>query len=99
LKRHLNDKKKLFWHIDYLLNSENAKTKEIVFVIDSGRWECILAEDISNNGAEIINFGCSDCKCKSHLFYFKNSDMAIESCVNSFKKLSLTPKRLEDLMV
>jgi Uri superfamily endonuclease len=28
--RHLSKEKKLFWHIDYLLNSPNATVKEVI---------------------------------------------------------------------
>ncbi len=99
LKRHLKDEKKLFWHVDYLLNSANAEIDEIVFAVDIGRWECCMAREISQNGTEITRFGCSDCKCTSHLFYFEDLEETIATCVNSFKKLSLNPKKLDELIV
>ena len=57
------------WHIDYLL--ENAKLCEIWV----GEWgECELAEAIKNLGAliPVLKFGSSDCKCPSHLLYFRD---------------------------
>ena len=41
LKRHLSHNKKLFWHVDYLLESSNAVIDEIVFVVDENKWECV----------------------------------------------------------
>jgi Uri superfamily endonuclease len=97
LKRHLSDDKKLFWHVDYLLSSSDAELVEIVFAVDGSRWECVLASMIGMEGVEIRGFGCSDCKCISHLFKFDDLDKSIGVCVNSFKKLLLEPKKLDDL--
>ncbi|MFR3950359.1 MAG: DUF123 domain-containing protein [Ruminococcus sp.] len=39
------------------------------------------------NEESIADFGCSDCKCHSHLIYFKNSKLAnlkVSSILNSF---------------
>ena len=98
LKRHMSHNKKLFWHVDYLLESSNAGIDEIVFVVDENKWECTLASEISKKGVEVGDFGCSDCKCSSHLFYFKGLEESTSVCVGSFKKLFLEPQKLEDLM-
>jgi Uri superfamily endonuclease len=68
--RHQRKEKRLFWHIDYLLNAESAKV-EAVYV---GEWlkadECRVAREIEANGAvPTLGFGCSDCCCVSHLFH------------------------------
>ena len=68
LKRHLAHEKKLKWHIDYLTT-----------VCDSCEaWEsypdpipeCVLAERMEALGGipEMDRFGCSDCRCRTHLF-------------------------------
>lgn len=62
LKRHLRSKKKIHWHIDYLL--ERAQLKEIYI---TQREECDVAQGIDL--PYITGFGCSDCSCPSHLFY------------------------------
>ena len=93
LKRHLRLSKKLFWHVDYLLACNNTELVEIVFAVDDGKWECNLAGEISKKGDEILGFGCSDCKCSSHLFHFDEFEKSIETCFNSFKKLSLKPQK------
>jgi Uri superfamily endonuclease len=67
--RHQRKEKRLFWHIDYLLNDESAKV-EAVYVADGLKAdECLVAHEIEANGAApIARFGCSDCRCISHLF-------------------------------
>ena len=98
LKRHLSKNKKLFWHVDYLLNCSSAEIKEIVFAVNNGKWECMLASKISCSGVEIHGFGCSDCKCDSHLFRFDEIEISIKTCCDAFKTLELEPKMLDDLI-
>ena len=97
LNRHLSRNKKLFWHVDYLLNSSNAGIEEIVFAVDECKWECVLAAEISKEGVEVGDFGCSDCKCNSHLFYFDELEESTAVCISSFKKILLEPNKLDDL--
>ncbi len=63
LERHLRTEKKLFWHIDYFL--EKAHIRKIY--IAEGEKECKVAQKMNLPGVK--GFGCSDCKCPSHLFY------------------------------
>ena len=98
IKRHLRDDKKLFWHIDYLLARENAEIVDVVFTIGDIKWECDLASQIAENGTKIDDFGCSDCKCNSHLFFFKNFLNSKDSCKHALKWLNLKYKTLEDLI-
>jgi len=93
LKRHLSNDKKIFWHVDYLLNDRSADLVDIVYAVDDDKWECSLASQISDNGSEISKFGCSDCNCSSHLFRFDDLEAAVLTCVDSFEKLSLVPSR------
>lgn len=67
IQRHFIEDKKIHWHIDYLLKySEITKVfyKEKIL-----REECSIAEKFKEIFTFINGFGCSDCKCKSHLFY------------------------------
>ncbi len=93
IKRHLRNEKKLFWHIDYLLNSQNSKVEDIIFERSDKKWECVIAKEIAEHGEPLDKFGCSDCKCQSHLFCFKNKDAAESACINAFKKFKLTPEQ------
>ena len=97
LKRHMSSNKKIFWHVDYLLDSEDSELLDIIFAVDNRKWECTLAQEISKEGTAIIGFGCSDCKCGSHLFNFDVLEESVYVTTESFTKNSLNPKRLVDL--
>ncbi len=67
--RHKRKEKRLFWHIDYLLNSEAAKIIGAYSMTGQKTEECSIARLIEANGGQpIAGFGCSDCQCSSHLF-------------------------------
>lgn len=95
IKRHLNDHKKLFWHVDYLLANKNAKIVDVLFTVSDIKWECKLASKIGEKGFQVNAFGCSDCKCNSHLFYFEKFNESENACINAFKNLNLKPSNLE----
>uniref|UniRef100_A0A7V5K2G2 DNA/RNA nuclease SfsA n=1 Tax=Thermodesulfobacterium geofontis TaxID=1295609 RepID=A0A7V5K2G2_9BACT len=82
INRHLRKNKKLKWHIDYLLQKgENLKA---IPIRSFEKRECEIAKDLSLISQEIIpDFGASDCKCKSHLFYFSYNPLEKEE----FQKL------------
>jgi len=68
IERHLSRKKNIFWHIDYLLSSNQAKIKNIW--INGKLKECQIARRIQRKGYDFMNkFGSSDCNCPSHLFF------------------------------
>ena len=69
IARHLRPigRKRLHWHIDYFLVAGVALA---VFVkTDSQRLECLTACALGEEFVGIACFGCSDCRCQSHLFY------------------------------
>jgi Uri superfamily endonuclease len=68
IKRHLGKEKRLFWHIDYLLNDSVARIVKVLYKQVDRIEECELAEVIGERGESVEGFGCSDCSCKSHLF-------------------------------
>lgn len=74
INRHLKKNKKLKWHIDYLIpKAQNLKT---ISIRSFERLECKIAKDLALiSDYMIINFGASDCKCKSHLFYFSKNPL------------------------
>jgi Uri superfamily endonuclease len=65
--RHLCRNKKTHWHIDYLL--KKGKIVEIHCFSSGLREECRIAERFQKRFPSVTGFGCSDCKCPSHLFY------------------------------
>jgi sugar fermentation stimulation protein A len=69
LERHLRLRKRPFYHVDFL---RSASTAAHALPIRGGApGECELAGEILSisSGCE-DGFGCSDCRCRSHLFYF-----------------------------
>ncbi len=80
--RHIKKSKKQKWHIDYLLGRGEI---EMIWIILGGRTnECRLSNSLRRMGSIIMKkFGSSDCKCPSHLFYFKNNPRRIiEDIIN-----------------
>jgi Uri superfamily endonuclease len=70
IERHLKEKKKMHWHIDYLL--KYAKIIDVLEIKNNKKLECFIASKVEQlSEGLVVGFGCSDCKCESHLFYFK----------------------------
>ena len=72
VQRHLAKDKKQHWHIDYFRSL--AKMKAVW--VDSSpirrehQWaQALLVSAVACS--PIDQFGCSDCTCPSHMFYFK----------------------------
>jgi Uri superfamily endonuclease len=68
VERHLKRKKRKFWHIDYLLDSEDVRIFKVFFMEVGKAEECKMSKMIGKYGISIKGFGSSDCKCESHLF-------------------------------
>ena len=84
IERHLSKKKKLHWHVDYLLNNDAVK---IIDIKKSQMTECSLNK--KTKGTIIIEgFGSSDCNlcCRSHLKYAGNLALA-EFSANATRRL------------
>lgn len=60
------------WHIDYLLGTPQSAIDTVVRSagVDG---ECTVADALSATdafkGSNVDGFGCTDCRCNSHLFY------------------------------
>lgn len=72
VERHLKADKKIHWHIDYLTTSGFVKIHKVYIKESFEREECQIAREVSSHGLPIENFGCSDCKCISHLYKVKD---------------------------
>ena len=79
IRRHLRREKRIFWHIDYLLNSDAARIVKVLHKQADKAEECAIAKALGERGASINGFGCSDCKCKSHLFRIRDYGFLQES--------------------
>ncbi|WP_296790019.1 DUF123 domain-containing protein [uncultured Methanobrevibacter sp.] len=87
IKRHLSDEKKLHWHVDYLLRK--AEITDVIYNESKRKIECDLSQLISLKSEGIEDFGCSDCECESHLYYFKNRNEAIETVENDYNSIAM----------
>jgi Uri superfamily endonuclease len=83
IQRHMGSGKRLFWHIDYLL--EKADVIEVFQIESSERLECIIAKKLSEGFREMPGFGCSDCRCESHLFYSADRNKLSEAVTVSLR--------------
>jgi Uri superfamily endonuclease len=62
------------WRIDYLL-----PYVEVVEVATSPRPECTVASYIDRLMAGVPGFGCSDCRCPTHLHYSEDLEKMIKA--------------------
>ena len=81
INRHLRKNKKKHWHIDYFL--EFANIVDIFYKESQTKDECNIAIELDKYLSSIPGFGCSDCKCKSHLFF--GSYEKIIQVINNFE--------------
>ena len=69
VERHISLEKRDRWHIDYF--SKKAAFQEAWCVYTEADLECELAQHLrASSQAEVKSFGCSDCRCTSHLLRF-----------------------------
>ena len=72
VQRHLNTSrgvlKAAHWHIDYLLKEDGVSVEAVYTRPSNERIECVIASAVSQKSQPIKGFGCSDCRCESHLF-------------------------------
>jgi len=68
LRRHLRKVKRKFWHIDYLLENKSVSIAKVFCKAADKYEECMIARELSGMAVPVVNFGCSDCSCVSHLF-------------------------------
>ena len=79
VKCHFRKEKRRFWHIDYLLDNGATKVVEVFYKQANKTEECMFAKVIGERGEPVDGFGCSDCKCKSHLFRIEDYSFLRES--------------------
>ncbi len=90
IARHLSKEKKRHWHIDYLL--DRAIVRAVVSARSDTRLECPIACGLSQL-TPVAGFGCSDCRCRSHLFSSLEYDTLAQTILASFAAADLEPVR------
>lgn len=91
INRHLSHDKKRHWHIDFLL--DKAKIRTVFFAQTNVKMECQIADQFSEL-LSVAGFGCSDCHCRSHLFYAPDLDILTTKALAIFNKLGFEPATL-----
>lgn len=85
INRHLRRKKRIQWHVDYLL--EEGKVCRVLFAMTNKRLECQLAEGLGHTFKNYPGFGSSDCHCPSHLFFSQELTTLQEKAAAVFRGL------------
>jgi len=88
-KRHLRAEKGCHWHIDYLLRE--GSIQNVIYAETREKKECDLAKWLSGELPATEGFGCSDCRCQSHLFFCPERRSLEELVTDAFLSLSLKP--------
>ena len=89
IRRHLRLNKKLHWHIDYLL--QYAVVRAVIYTESSEKQECRVSEELRQVLESIPKFGCSDCRCSSHLFFHDDKDVLRKAVLAGFTAAGLVP--------
>lgn len=89
VERHLASDKKIHWHIDYLLT--RGRVIDIVHGETKERKECAIAGELAKHLASVADFGSSDCKCESHLFYSPDFNALRRLVLGGFKEHNMKP--------
>lgn len=71
ISRHMARRKKLRWHIDYLTCRKNVSVESARIFPGNVMSECELNSIVreSPGARSVPGFGCSDCRCVSHLTF------------------------------
>lgn len=78
LARHRRRRKKMHWHIDWLVST--ARIVDTLPIRSSQRLECDIAAAVAGLASDRIpGFGSSDCSCESHLFRIPANPLDLES--------------------
>ena len=72
------------WHIDYLLPKTTIHA--IITTSTEKNLECQISNWIGKNTTLIPNFGCTDCRCTSHLHHHTDQDKLIEHTLNAYHR-------------
>jgi sugar fermentation stimulation protein A len=88
IKRHRQKRKKMHWHIDYLTHVTDGFLS--ILIRSSQRQECEIARSLSSimkSGPS--NFGSSDCKCLTHLFWSEKNPLHMEAFHNVLQRFRM----------
>jgi len=75
------------WHIDHLLSHPGVRLHRCICAETGRRLECELARSVGGEAVE--GFGCSDCRCRSHLHRHRSDPTSY--ILGRFTRLGLDP--------
>jgi Uri superfamily endonuclease len=75
------------WHIDYLL--PHASILEVFITKTTLDLECRIANAIGKRLLPVPGFGCTDCRCISHLHYSQGLGVMREAVVSAHPEAML----------
>jgi sugar fermentation stimulation protein A len=85
INRYVRRKKKIRWHVDYLL--AKGRASRVLYALTNERLECQLADGLGHVFNNYPGFGSSDCHCQSHLFFSEELSALQEKAVEVFSGL------------
>ena len=81
------------WHIDWLLAAGTVHAA--VLGATEERVECVLAQTMRRGAKPVTpGFGCSDCRCATHLYQFKDAGEGLATTEAAMREVGLKPKTL-----
>lgn len=93
--RHLAKEKRKRWHIDWLTTQPGVVPIAVASTTLTG-VECRIATVLSSRAnMRVDGFGCSDCECESHLYYFSNTD-GLFLALENLKRYGVSVQQSED---
>ena len=87
VSRHLRETKKPHWHIDYLSNKATAV--RVIICESDLKMECGVAAALLRRLVCVSRFGCTDCGCRSHLFFHRDDDILSAIISDELYELSI----------
>ncbi|MCX8206473.1 MAG: GIY-YIG nuclease family protein [Methanothrix sp.] len=73
------------WHIDYLL--PYVTLRDVITTATDMDLECEAARRIGINCVPVPRFGCTDCRCTSHLHYSASYTEVLSACREAHRSL------------
>jgi len=88
VNRHLHRTGKPHWHIDYL--RDKASVTGVILCESEQRLECAIAQALDQQLGCVPGFGASDCRCRSHLFFFPDESRMKRVITETLDRLTLS---------
>lgn len=89
VSRHMRKEKTLHWHVDYLLL--RSRVVDLVVAPTEKPKECAIARRLAERFEFVRGFGCSDCRCESHLFYHPELHVLVREVLRAMRAEKLRP--------